>query len=64
LNTNSSAITGIGYKHDNPIKERLESTTSYFSDEDEAVREFAYGKIKNDFDGMGDMMETPARSMI
>ena len=28
-------------------KDKLESTTSYFSDEEEAVREFAYGKIMN-----------------
>jgi len=34
-------------KNDIPMKERMESTTSYFSDEDEAVREFAYGKIRN-----------------
>ena len=27
-------------------KDRMESTTSYFSDEDDGVREFAYGKIK------------------
>lgn len=43
-------MTGVGIKNDNPMKERLESTTSYFSDEDEAVREFAYGKIRNDFE--------------
>ena len=29
------------------IKERLESTTSYFSDEDETVRDFAYGNFDN-----------------
>lgn len=53
LTTNSS---GIATKNDLPIKEKLhESTTSYFSDEDEAVREFAFGKIRNnDFEDMYD----------
>ncbi len=50
LNINShhsSAITGIGNKNDMLMKDRLESTTSYFSEENEAVREFAYGKMRN-----------------
>lgn len=76
LSTNShhsSALTGIGVGNRNEMamKERLESTTSYFSDEDEAVREFAYGKIKNDLEGFYDENEfnnmahdTPARSIL
>lgn len=32
---------------DLPIREKMESTTSYFSDEDKAVREFAYGKYED-----------------
>ena len=59
-----------------PMKERLESTTSYFSDEDEGVREFAYGKIRNEgLDCEGDEglydetesfnhpLDTPVRNM-
>ena len=48
LGSNHSSVMNNGI---NPLakdfpKERMESTTSYFSDEDEAVREFAYGKMK------------------
>lgn len=57
---------------------RLESTTSYFSDEDEAVREFAYGKMRNggmidddeeeglydETDCFNHPLDTPARSIL
>jgi hypothetical protein len=29
------------------MKEKLESTTSYFTDEDDAVRDFTYSKVKS-----------------
>ena len=52
------------------IKDRLESTTSYFSDEEEqVVKELAYGKMMNDVEGLYDdpecfQYEAPSRHLM
>jgi hypothetical protein len=52
------------------MKDRLESTTSYFTDEeDEAVKEFAYGKIRSDVEGLYDdpecfQYDAPSRHLM
>ena len=55
LNSNSmqsSMLTGIGKNEG--IREKLESTTSYFTEEDDAVRDLAYAKMQNEDDILDD----------